>query len=205
MNCQELETLLHPYLDGETHAGPACGRGQAPGRLRGLPPQTLADCRPCSAPCSLRPCAMPPARPCASACTDAIARSGCPRARPEWPRGPPLQPLPWSRCPGLDSIFLPHGRDEDDAMVDAAVDAAGARREAKHISRTSPPATRAIIEVWFSDQLALRTAGAGSRRPGLCPHGRARGHGQGQTRRGSHLPARPDLITVFVCPAAEAG
>lgn len=149
MTCQELEHQLHPYLDGELGAAE---RADVERHLEGCPDcqAKLKDWR------ALRGALQAPELRFRA--SDTLRQRlhnelGKPQARPvrrHWQRWVAAAAVVIVAA-GIGFKFLPQG-DEDDAMVDAAVDQqvlAAASTHLTELSSTNP----SLIQGWLSHQL----------------------------------------------------
>lgn len=201
MNCQELETLLHPYLDGELTPGQ---RADVDKHLEGCP-----DCRAHLKDWQVLRAALqtPELRHIASDTLrqrlgNALQKEAAPRSRPHWGR--------WATAAAVGVValslgwrFLPLG-DEDDAMVDAAVAQQQQAVSAKHISdfNSSNPSQ---IENWFSHQLPFTPPVQDLAHQGYALVGARVDQVKGEPAAAIIYRHGESYVTVFVCQADKPG
>ena len=201
MNCKELETLLHPYLDGELTPGQ---RADADKHLEGC-----ADCQAqlkdwqalhevMQAP-ELRHRASDTLR---QRLRGELQQADARPARAHWPR--------WAAaaavvvvCAGLAWTFIPHG-DEDDAMVDAAVaqqEHAVSSKRLTDLNSTSP----SLIEGWLSHQLPFVPPVQDLAAQGYALVGVRVDQVKDEPAAALTYRHGASVITVFVCRAKKLG
>lgn len=201
MNCKELETLLHPYLDGELTPDQ---RADVDKHLEGC-----ADCRAHLKDWQALHKVMqaPELRHRASDTLRQRLHSELQKADAR-PNG-----IRWQRWAAAAAvvvvalsvgfIFIPHG-DEDDAMVDAAVDQQEQAMTAKRLTdlHSSNPSD---IQIWLSHQLPFIPPVANLAAQGYTLMGVRVAQVKDEPAAALTYRHGADLITVFVCQAKKAG
>lgn len=205
MNCKELEPLLSPYLDGELDA---TQRRSVDEHLKDCPAcrQQLADYQ------SLSSMLEQPGLRYAASDTlkqrirNKLKEADAQERRPAWPR--------WAAAAAIAVLvvsvgwhYLPHpgagSEEEDDAMVDAAVDQQEHAAEAQHLTDIAS-ADPAALSTWYQGKLPFQP-----KVPNLRPQGYELVGGRLDTVHGQPAAALTykhdaELVTVFVCAAQKA-
>ena len=197
MTCQELEHQLHPYLDGELSAAE---RADVERHLEGCPDcqAKLKDWR------ALRGALQAPELRFRASDTlrqrlqNELRKPQAARARRHWER--------WAAAAAVAVVavalsfkFIPHG-DEDDAMVDSAVDqqeVAAANKHLAEFTSTSP----GLIQGWLSHQLPFVPPVTDLAAQGYALVGVRVDEVKGQPAAALTYRHGTDFITVFICQA----
>jgi len=201
LNCRELETLLHPYLDGELT--PA---------QRADVDKHLEGCAGCSAQLkdlrALHAALQAPELRHGASDTlrqrlgKALQQETTPKSSPHWGR--------WAVAAAVTVVavslgwhFMPLG-DEDDAMVDAAVAQQQQAISRKHITdfnSTSP----SLIENWLSHQLPFTPPVQDLAAQGYALVGVRVDKVEDQPAAAIVYRHGESYVTVFVCQAEKPG
>lgn len=204
MTCEELEELLHPYLDGEL----------TPAQRTDVE-QHLAGCADCRAQLkdfqSLHSALQAPELRLKASDTlkqrlaKGLAEEDSRKPRPRW--------YPWAAAAAVAVLavalgwgFLFHGGSgsEDDAMVDATVDQQEHAVAAKHMVDLAATSTGSV-QTWLMHQLPFVPPV-----PDMKPQGYFLQGVRVATVKGIQAAALTyrhgdHLITVFICPAGKGG
>lgn len=206
MNCQELEALLNPYLDGELDPAqrrdveqhlpgcPGCTRGLA--NLRALHTAMQSPELRFKASDTLK-------QRLKNKLQEADARAN----RPQWPR--------WAAAAavavlvvGLGWNILPHGgtgaESDDDAMVDAAVDQQQAAVKSAHLTDLASSDPKAV-QTWFSGKLAYAPPVPDLSAQGYTLVGARLDKVKDQPAAALTYRHGDDVVTMFVCAADKPG
>jgi anti-sigma factor RsiW len=201
LNCQELESQLHAYVDGELTPAQ---RADVDKHLEGCP-----DCRAHLKDWQVLHLAFqtPELRHIASDTLrqrlgNALQKETGHVARPQWHR--------WAAAAAVGVVavalgwqFIPHG-DEDDAMVDAAVAQQQQAVSSKHISdfNSNNPS---VIEAWLSHQLPFVPPVQDLSKQGYALMGVRVDQVKGQPAAALIYRHGESYVTVFVCQATKPG
>lgn len=199
MNCQELETLLHPYLDGEL----------APDQRADVE-RHLGDCADCRAHLkdfqALHAALQAPelrrrvSDTLRQRLNIALQKESAPRHPLHWGR--------WAAAAAVAAVavalsfnFMPKG-DEDDAMVDAAVAQQQQAVAAKHLTdlTSSDPGA---IQSWFKGKLAYTPPVQDLATQGYVLVGARMDQVKDQPAAAITYRHGESYVTVFVCQAEK--
>ena len=199
MNCKELETLLHPYLDGELDADQRRGVEE---HLKGCPSCTrqLATFRAIHQALQSADYRYQASDTLKQRLHRELEKAAAREARPKWPRWAAAAAVAVLAA-GLAWVFVPHGGgDADDAMVDAAVDQQQDAFKDQHLTDI-PSADAKAVQSWFSGKLAFVPPVPDLTSQGYTLVGGRLDRVKDEPAAALTYKRGDDLVTVFVCPA----
>jgi anti-sigma factor RsiW len=208
VKCQECEELLHPYLDGEMDPAQ---RAAVDEHMKGC-----ADCRQSLEHLQMlrRALQMPELRYTASdtlrhRLQTQLREADARERRPAWPR--------WSAAIAASVLavalvwnFAPHGgsapaaTDDEDAMVDSAVDQQQVAVKGGHLTDLISSDPKAV-QTWFSGKLAYTPPVPDLSAQGYVLLGARLDKVKDQPAAALVYQRDGDVVTVFVCPALKSG
>ena len=203
MNCKELETLLHPYLDGELDADQRRGVDE---HLKGC-----ADCKGKLETFRAIHQALQSAEYRYKASDTLKARlhkelekAAAREARPPWTRWAAAAAVAVLAA-GLGWVFIPHGgnapaEDADDAMVDSAVDQQQDAFKDQHLTDIASADAKAV-QSWFSGKLAYAPPVPDLSSQGYALVGARLDKVKDEPAAALTYRHGDDVVTVFVCAA----
>ncbi|HEY3858272.1 MAG TPA: anti-sigma factor [Gammaproteobacteria bacterium] len=208
MTCQECEELLHPYLDGEMDAP-----------QRAAVDAHLKDCKDCRQALEhlqmlRRALQLPELRYPASETLrhrlqEQLREADAHERRRHWPR--------WATAAAAAAIvvslvlnFMPHHRtapvasDDEDAMVDSAVDQQQDAVKKGHLMDLTTSDPRAV-QSWFSGKLAYQPPVPDLSAEGYALVGARLDKVKDEPAAALVYQHGSDVVTVFVCAADKPG
>lgn len=203
MNCKELETLLHPYLDGELDAD----------QRRGVD-EHLKDCADCQRQLETfraihKALQSADYRYKASDTLKArlhneLEKAAAREARPQWTRWAAAAAVA-VLATGLGWVFIPHGgtapaEEADDAMVDSAVGQQQDALKDQHLTDIASADTKAV-QSWFSGKLAYAPPVPDLSSRGYTLVGARLDKVKDEPAAALTYRHGDDVVTVFVCAA----
>lgn len=197
MTCQELEHQLHPYLDGELSAAE---RADVERHLEGCPDcqAKLKDWRALQVALQAPELRFRASDTLRQRLQNELRKPQAAPARRHWER--------WAAAAAVAVVavalsfkFIPHG-DEDDAMVDAAVDQQEAAAAGKHLADFSSRSP-SLIQGWLSHQLPFVPPVTDLSAQGYALVGVRVDQVKGQPAAALTYRHGAGFITVFICEA----